>query len=366
MWEYHHFVNGDAKLLSLSRVHSHTHANQCYCGLLKIRTKLKNKSCPFNQMYIKRRERTPFSFILCSLKYIFKYDKLPDTNQEQRQCQKGQSILLLSNQQLYFEVFLRLKLLLGGVLRNISSILYPCWQTAWCGCGTGFADAAVEICPRICSSTRVSQIPFWWHRPCCNSQTKLVGLKTNTFFPFKNKKEKKKTADKSQAKFLCSQAELMSNFTSGSSSRHSHLLRVLMGCVIKTLLWSSFLLPKEDFKPSNIHWDQPHRLRALPPQCFPQWDPKGMMSGNAGWVSILNDRKAAPVPRVRVLQMNCIKSETTNPLKDPLVANFYMSESTFPSPFVTEGVWQGGEERACYVAENNRQNFWENCKTCRR
>lgn len=47
-----------------------------------------------------------------------------------------------------------------------SSIYYPYWQTAWCGCGTGSADAAVETCPGICSSTKVFQIPFYWSQPC--------------------------------------------------------------------------------------------------------------------------------------------------------------------------------------------------------
>lgn len=52
-----------------------------------------------------------------------------------------------------------------NIFSSGSSIYYPCWQTAWCGCGTGFADVAVGTCPGICSSMRVSQSPSWWPQP---------------------------------------------------------------------------------------------------------------------------------------------------------------------------------------------------------
>lgn len=58
-----------------------------------------------------------------------------------------------------------LKRCMENIFSSGSSIYYPCWQTAWCGCGTGFADVAVGTCPGICSSMRVSQSPSWWPQP---------------------------------------------------------------------------------------------------------------------------------------------------------------------------------------------------------
>lgn len=152
-----------------------------------------------------------------------------------------------------------------------SSINYPCWQTAWCGCGTGFADAAVGTCPGICSNTRVSQSPSWWPQPWC--WFPLSSPPTTRYLS--SPLESGISADKLLAKFSCSATHFNWRVLLHT---HSLLLKFKSSWIVA---WSN-----------PLHCETIHSCSILlccptgsnfcshpPPQSFPQPDPRGMMSG---------------------------------------------------------------------------------------
>lgn len=187
-----------------------------------------------------------------------------------------------------------------------SSINYPCWQTAWCGCGTGFADAAVGTCPGICSNKRVFQSPSWWPQPWY-------------WFPLSSPATRYLTENKLLLNVVSAQINfwqtshaglsLISNFPEESSCTHSLLLNFKASWIVSRsdpLHWETnkclLTVTTPVLSPQAQTSAPPFHNQCPPPLKFPTARSQRHDVRNTVWVCILNDRKAVPVPSTGVHQ----------------------------------------------------------------